>query len=98
MSCLTYLEAEERLMALVADGRAVWEETGLRWRPAAVNSINEVTGTALHKELWNSLATDHPIIGLQQPQNHGELQAQDKDKKLLILSAGHIFPQLVVVC
>ncbi|KAK7168073.1 hypothetical protein R3I94_002197 [Phoxinus phoxinus] len=72
--------AEERLKALVADGRAVWEETGLCWRPA-VNSFCEVTGTALHKKLWNSLATDHPIIGLRQLQNHRELQTQDKDKK-----------------
>ncbi|CAM4350116.1 unnamed protein product [Leuciscus chuanchicus] len=87
--------AEERLKALVADGRAVWEETGLCWRPA-VNSLYEVTGTALHKKLWNSLATDHPIIGLQQLQNHRELQTQDKDKKQrkkkqLILSSGQMF-------
>lgn len=72
-------------MALVADGRAVWEETGLRWRPAAVNLLYEVTGTALHKELWNSPATDNPITGLQQLQNHGEPQTQDKDKSCLFL-------------
>jgi len=94
VSCLTYLGAEEWLKALVADGRAVWEETGLCWRPAAVKSLYEVTGTALHKKLWNSLATDHPIFGLQQLQNHRELQTQDKDKKPCLFQ---IF-KLVVVC
>lgn len=82
-------------MAFVADGRAVWEETVLRWRPAALNSLYEVTGTALHKKLWNSLVTDNPITGLQQLQNHGELQTQDKDKSYLflgLLSACQRFP------